>query len=345
VSLSVLIVKTSSLGDIIQSFSSLVFLHQLFPHVKVDWVVEEKFSPIVAAHPLISTAIGIDRKKIKDSFSKLREKSYDVLFDLQGNSKSALITLFSRAQIKVGFSYKSASEWPNILATHVRFPTLKKRNIRLQYIDLMAQFYQRPSSLSSQKILLTMRQEEIEKFHQITSNFSNEKIIMVCPGSQWVNKQIPSKEMVPFLLSVQKKMEGKFLLVWGSDEERKFCQTIQDQIPGSYVIQNKLSLALWQNLMNFVQLVIAVDSSALHLCGTTDTPSFSVFGPTGSHIFKPLGENHFSLQGKCPYAVSFEKRCPYLRTCETGACMKNLTAEEIFLSFSDGYDRLFLNHS
>jgi heptosyltransferase-1 len=73
-----------------------------------------------------------------------------------------------------------------------------------------------------------------------------------------------------------------------------------------------------------------MDSATLHLCGTTSTPSFSLFGPSSASIYKPLGEHHVAFQGSCPYGRTFVKRCPILRTCKTGACMKDLTAKRIF---------------
>jgi heptosyltransferase-1 len=83
--------------------------------------------------------------------------------------------------------------------------------------------------------------------------------------------------------------------------------------------------------------VIAMDSAALHLCGTTLTPSFSVFGPSAASIYKPLGSQHTHVQGFCPYKQEFIQRCPLLRTCKTGACIKNLQAEELFQHFRGRY--------
>jgi heptosyltransferase I len=79
--------------------------------------------------------------------------------------------------------------------------------------------------------------------------------------------------------------------------------------------------------------VIAVDSAALALCGTTSTPSFSFFGPTQASIYKPLGVQHHHFQGTCPYAMSFSARCPRLRSCKTGACLKQASSLELIQSY------------
>jgi heptosyltransferase-1 len=83
--MKVLIVKTSSLGDIIQSFGVLDYLHNKFPGVEVDWVVESSLQSIVSAHPLVHKAIPVDTKSIRKKWSgivaaikTLREQQYDL---------------------------------------------------------------------------------------------------------------------------------------------------------------------------------------------------------------------------------------------------------------------------
>ena len=162
---------------------------------------------------------------------------------------------------------------------------------------------------------------------------------MVCPGSKWVNKQLKAETLIAFLKKIEGELKASFLLVWGDALEKELCEELNAHLKISHVV-DKLPLAVWQNLMNEADLVIAVDSSALHLCGTTTTPSFSIFGPTAPKVFKPIGERHFAIQGKCPYGMVFEKQCPLLRSCPTGACIKEMTAEELFQAFQN--QRVFL---
>lgn len=337
--MNILIVKTSSLGDIIQSFPVLQFLRQLFPHASIDWVVEQKFVSVAAAHPLLRNAISIDRTRILNSICQFRKISYDFVFDLQGNSKSALITFFSKGKVKVGFGVKAVREWPNIFSTHFRFNVPSKLNIRLQYLHLIAQFFSVPLPERIDTVLFKMNDLERKQLDLLKSS-KRVCQIMVCPGSQWRNKQLSLEVMANFLSLVQKKCGAFFLLMWGSPEERAFCEKLQESLVDQSEIIEKLSLPVWQNLMNQMDLVIAVDSSALHLCGVTSTASFSIFGPTSPFIFKPIGQNHFAFQGRCPYGKIFEKRCPILRTCPTGSCIKNVTSDELFRAFSNWHTQL-----
>jgi heptosyltransferase-1 len=152
---------------------------------------------------------------------------------------------------------------------------------------------------------------------------------MVCPGSKWRNKQLRPDVWVAFLHRAVDHLGASLLIV---GEERSAFPELFAAFPRAAFLE-KPSFPLWQNAMSAVDLVLAVDSSALHLCGTTKTSSFSFFGPTRPELFKPIGAQHGHIHGSCPYGRTFEKQCPILRSCPTGACLRGLEAEELFDRF------------
>jgi heptosyltransferase-1 len=231
-------------------------------------------------------------------------------------------------------------EKPNILSTQVRFEIPRQLNIRQQYIQLIQRYFKDEEAIETQGVRLKISEQERQKVFSILRHPSLSLFkIMICPGSKWANKQLPLKTLSRFLGQIQEKLNASFLLVWGSDAEKTDCEQLYASLPQNSFIVERLPIPTWQNLMSEVNLVIAVDSSALHLCGTTQTPSFSLFGPSSSEIYRPLGTSHFSLQGKCPYGQMFEKTCPLLRTCPSGACIRDLTVEEIYGSFIHWWEK------
>lgn len=343
----ILIVKTSSLGDIIQSFVVLNYLKKRFPDADIDWAVEERFSAIVAAHPLVSRTIPFNSKAWKRrSFkeylraaSELRRFEYDCVFDLQGNCKSGAVTLLSKSRCKVGFARSCVREWPNLLATHRRFAVPSNINIRLQLLGLIRQFLgdQELSLVGFDGVRFKISEEENQKIAALfdVKEASGQERIMVCPGSKWSNKQLPLSTLAAFLEKIDRTSDATFFLIWGDTQERMLCEKLREQFFKNSLVVDRMELPVWQNLMNEMSVVIAFDSGGLHLAGTTSTPTFSIFGPTMPEIFKPIGSRHFSMRGECPYLRSFEKVCPLLRTCPTGACIRSLTAEAIFSRYSE----------
>ncbi|MBS0620391.1 MAG: hypothetical protein JSS61_02910 [Verrucomicrobia bacterium] len=322
---SILLVKTSAIGDVIQTFPVLEYLRQKFPHAEIDWVVEEGIAPLLRAHPFLSNVIGWDLKKWRkrpfssDTLSSacsfyrtLRAKQYDYLFDLQGNTKSVFVTLFAKAKVKVGFDAKGVRERLNLLATHCHISVPSQINRRLKYLKLVQNYFGDAEEFLSQGVHLTLSHDcQLPKL-------SRDKRYMICFGSKWPNKQLKKSSLIPFLETI----EGHFYFVYGDLREKQMAEELAAHFPGRAELLGEMSLPLWQAVMWEMDGIIASDSAGLHLAGTTGTPTLSFFGPTRAETFKPLEARHRAIQGVCPYGISFEEQCPKLRSCPTGACMQ-----------------------
>lgn len=345
---NILIVKTSALGDVIHTYPVIDYLRKKFPSAQIDWVIEESFSDLVQSHEAVSNTLTIAtkawRKKISNwetlksvsNFRKeLRKQHYDVIFDLQGNIKSGIILSQARGTCKVGFGKKTVSEWPNLLFTNRRYNPSKNLNIRLDYLALVTSFFGDPLPLQIENTKLKISKDQQTALNALIQKNETSKgpTVVVCSGSAWPNKQLSIDTLKAFLLLLQPYLNCTYLFVWGSVEEKLVAEQLSREFATHSDVLDKMSLSMLQNLMELSDLVIAVDSLPLHLAGTTSTPTFSVFGASSALKYKPLGENHYAFQGTCPYGRSFEKRCPILRSCPTGACIRNLKASQLFEAF------------
>ena len=129
-----LIIKTSALGDIVQTFPVVEYLKTRQGVDEIGWVVEASASSLVRAHPLVDTVVEVDTHRIRSIFpsvtffrefrqqrAHIRDTSWDLLFDLQGNIKSGLVTWCARAKTKVGYGIHSVPEWFSPLCPHPCF--------------------------------------------------------------------------------------------------------------------------------------------------------------------------------------------------------------------------------
>jgi heptosyltransferase-1 len=346
--LSILIVKTSAIGDVIQTFPVLDYLYKKFPGVAIDWVAEQGIAPLLKAHPQLRNAIEIQSKAWRKSpfclqtrsqfcafVRKLRQTEYDLLFDLQGNAKSAVVTLCAKAKIKVGFGWKSLREKCNLLATDKRYSFPADMNIRLKYLGLVQEHCGDAGEWKAQEVRLKISQEEEQRLDKICREIGILKRLklMVCFGSKWPNKRLESSALERFLKKIASRDAPFFVFIYAGEEEKVLADRLASLFKESSACVGDLSLPLWQALMWKMDGVIAVDSAALHLCGTTKTPSFSIFGPSLASRYKPLEERHLAVQGRCPYGKVFPTQCPILRTCSTGACIRQLEVDELFTSY------------
>ena len=347
---SILIIKTSAIGDVIQAFPVLEYLKRKFPHAQIDWVVEQTMAPLLQAHPLLDHVIRIPMKAWRQSplskktfveivafVKELRAIDYDLAVDLQGNTKSAFITAIAKAKYKLGFGWKSVREKTNLLATNQRLNVPANLNVRMKYLHLVQGYFKDFSAFQSDGIHLRITPSEQERLKVIRGENPQ---LMVCFGSRWMNKRLKYTTLQHLLQRIAESYTFSFLFIFGDEEEKKIADRLADSFGQRGKSIGNVSLPLWQALMWEVDGVIAVDSAALHLCGTTQTASFSIFGPSLASYYKPTENRHAAVQGACPYGRKFTSRCPILRTCSTGACLSQLRVEDLFAAFQQWVKRV-----
>lgn len=336
--MNILIVKTSAIGDVIQSFDVLEYLKSKFPSSKIDWVVSPNCVDLVAAHPLIRKVICVDVKGVlkniswKQSYQELRKESYDVLFDLQGNVKSGIISFFCKAKHKVGFGFKSVAEWPNLLFTSFHYNISKKINIKDQYVLLLKRYFKDEIPFFPPLRFLNIESCEKEKIDLILEKMGprdSSLKILVCPSSRWKSKMLTKDLLSSFLREIAKKKEVFYLLLWGNEEEKEFAAFLNRVFPENSLVLEKLRLPTLQHLVNRLDFVISVDSFLLHLAASVKIPSFGIFGPTSSSVYMPQTKDSVSYQGKCPFRKRFEKRCSNLRSCRSPGCMEGIKLNDL----------------
>ncbi len=338
----ILIVKTSALGDIVQALPFIDYIKAKRPDAEIDWVVEKAGADLVRSHPLIRRTLVVDtmrwrkapfacRHEISAFFKQLKSCRYDLLFDLQGNTKSAFWTFFAKAKYKIGFGCKSAREIPNLFVTNKKYNPKGQGNIVQRYLSVAQQFFQDEEEWTPPSCLLNIQGNLAESMPQ--SKVESGYKFMVCFGSRWENKKLSTEALKEFLRRVVQ--EDHIYVVYGGEAEKKEAELLVQGLGEKATLLAPMALPVWQNKMAEMDGVLAVDSVGLHLAGLARVPTFSFFGPSSSSVYQPQGQIHASLQGSCPYDVHFAKHCPKLRSCPSGACLKQITAEDLWLRFQE----------
>lgn len=342
-----LIVRMSAFGDIIHAYPVLHYLKTRFPDCSVDWVVEKQAASLVRAHPLVDNVIELDAKRWKKKlwnprvayetiafYKSLRAQEYEAVFDLQSNAKSAFVMMLTRAKDKVGYGWKTAHERISCMAAKHRYNPPRGQNIRRDNLSIVQNYFKDDTPFVPEEMVsLRLTHDEdvaLKKWKAQCTSHS----WMICPGSFWENKKMSREGLMAFLTLCEKSFHPHLFFLSGSEAERKEAEYFAAHCGKESIVLDRPTLPLLQHLMREMKLVVAMDSLPLHLAGTCGIPTFSVFGPSVSFKFRPLGDKHFSYQGNCPYGQQFLKRCSSLRSCKTGACMRDIDPKELFSAFS-----------
>lgn len=352
----ILIVKTSALGDIVHCFHIARYLKQCIPEVYIGWVVEKPFSELVRAHPDVDRVYTIESKRWRKKFfsrdtwrelgkfrGELRDSTYDLLIDFQGNVKSAIVTAMAKATQKIGFDKPYVAERPSTWTTHKRFIPPGNQNIRDDYLFLAQQAIMGPfvSSTEIDPVVLKVTPEQALSNVQFLKGLPDvfEKKMLVFAGAAWKNKQLSENDLAAFLQMCERNMGMGILLAWGSPEEHALANRLSCRLINARVI-DRLPLPQLQNLMSNCNVVVTMDSLPLHLAGSAQVPTYSFFGPSDGQKYAPQGKIHSYYRGKCPYGVTFTRRCSQLRTCATGKCLREIDVATVFESFKAWWERI-----
>jgi heptosyltransferase-1 len=349
-----LIVKTSALGDVVQTFPVVDYLKSRQQVEHIGWVVEKRASSLVHAHPLVDTVIEIDTtllrslvprfelyREYRRQRSKIREAHWDYVFDLQGNSKSSFATVSARSQVKVGYGRHTVAEWPNLLVTSERFDPPSGLSIREEYLHIVQRHFQDVQPYETAPIELRLTEsQEISLALEVSRWPTFAPLWFIAVGSTWPNKMCRTQTLVDFLRFIKEKYDPYFIFIAGNGEELREVGALAQDFPRSSHVVYRPDLPVLQRAMSHAHAVLAVDSIILHLAATTQTPTFGMFGPSSALKYAPKGKRHSFFQSSCPSNTSFEKRCPYLRTCETGLCLKGADPEDMFESLERWQDSL-----
>src|SRR5256885_5557289 len=156
----VLLIKLTSLGDLIHALPALSDAQDARPGLAFDWVIDENFQEIAGWHPAVKTTITTNHREWRGSLAKaethgsvsktieqIRSNEYDLVIDGQGNFKTALLSLFARGT-RAGFDSRSVREWIAHLAYQRRFAASKNAHAieRLRRLFASALDYAMPAS-------------------------------------------------------------------------------------------------------------------------------------------------------------------------------------------------------
>ncbi len=301
----VLIIKTSSLGDVIHTLPALTDAGKYIKNIQFDWAVEPAFAEIPRFHPLVKNIIPTPLRTFRKNFFKvlknkelqsfcenLNHEKYDRVIDAQGLIKSGMVTFLSKG-IKCGYDKNSAWEPLACFAYHKKFavdPNLHAIT-RIRQLFAKALDYKDISELETPD-------------YGIAENFINhipqekKNIVVFLHGTTRDDKRFPLEhwnQLRDKLINHDKNL--KILLPFGNDFEKQCAEKIAENQDSHQVnILPKSNLTQLAQYIFHSKLIIAVDTGLGHLSAALNQPTLSLYGPTDPKLIGTVGENQIHLK-------------------------------------------------
>ncbi len=288
-----LIIKPSSLGDIVQGLQVATSLKAQKTGLRISWVVREMFAPLVRACEAVDQVYIFERKGGTKGFLKLmseiRKTKFDYVFDMQGLLRTGLMTSRTRATHKVGRS--DAREWSTLFYNQkVPLPPAGRRSHAL---DILLQFC---PVLGCEPVLKgTLKFKEAENLNlKFVEGKGGAKPILMFPDSRRAEKKWGGfKQLTELLLREDKTRK----VVWAGST---FLPDRAAFPPAQFLnLTSNTSLVSLPALIKRSDWVITNDSGPMHLAAALGVRVFSIFGPTDPTLYGPYplkSPNHFVVQ-------------------------------------------------
>ncbi|MGL2440612.1 lipopolysaccharide heptosyltransferase I [Helicobacter pylori] len=303
--MKIAIVRLSALGDIIVSAVFLAAIKECLPNAQIEWFVDERFSAILEHSPYIDKLHPIALKsalktfnplKIFKLFKSLRAYEYDIIIDMQGLVKSALITQMLKAPKKVGFDYASAREGLSAFFYSQKVSIAYDEPILKRNFTLLSQALNLPKEEISQSLSSRFKvfsYQDSPKINALNLNQNKPKILFVLETSK-INKTYPTERFKELALMLE---NFQICLLWHADEHRAatLYHSLKNQC--DVLLLPKLTLNEVKALLFKMDLIIGGDTGITHLAWALQKPSITLYGNTPMERFKLESPINVSLTG------------------------------------------------
>ncbi|PLX90313.1 MAG: lipopolysaccharide heptosyltransferase I [Desulfuromonas sp.] len=341
--MKILIVKMSALGDVIHALPVLRYIHQLHPEAEIDWVVEDPFAPVLAGHPDIHEILTVRTKywrtlptmtmlgKALKFIRRLRRDHYDVVLDLQGNSKSGLFTLMSRATKKYGFDRRQVREWPNLLATNRRVALGEGEHHIAQRALAVARAAFPGGDSVPQAGPLHVDEGARQRIDALFSeHMVKHPVVVFHYGTTWETKLWHVKCWQELACRLLDDHGIRPLLTWGNEVERRAAEAIHAATAGRAIIWPRGTLPELVALLAQADIVVGGDTGPIHIAAAVGTSTVSLFRVTDAERNGPAGEEHRRLQSPLPCAMCLRKQCD-----QDDQCSRSIGVDEVCSAIGD----------
>jgi len=317
----VLLIKPSSLGDIVHALPVLAALRETWPTVHIAWLCGRSLAPLLERLSLLDEVIPFDRARYGRMWrslpafldfwrfaGELRRRRFDLVIDLQGLIRSGLLAFLSGAPRRVGFADARELAWLFYTQRVPCPPTARhavEKNLYLgRFLGLAAGPPRFPLGLTADEVAAA------RELLALAAGRPMEAFIAVIPGARWESKRWPAERLAQLIDAMHSEGMPPCVLL-GSPEERRSTDRILAACRSRPLdLVGRTSLRELPALLSLAKLVVCHDSGPMHLAAALNRPLVAIFGPTSPQRTGPYSPLARVVTNPVPCAPCFARRCP-----------------------------------
>jgi lipopolysaccharide heptosyltransferase II len=333
--LKILILKPSSLGDVIQALPVLRLLKLHLPDAEIFWWIDSALAPLLEDDPDLAGVVHFERKRWKNplhwpemlrSILWLREQKFDWVIDLQCLARSGAFAWLARGKFLIGLddAREGARGFYDVIVPRKSFHT----HAVDWYLSVLPQLGV-PVHKNFQ--WLPERPEiaaEVKAFFNSRFKIQNSKLILLQPGARWDNKRWPVKNFAEVIHLLAEKFSEARFAVLGSSEDKPLGEIISCAAPEKILnLCGETSLPEMIEWIRLCDLMITNDTGPMHAAAALGKPLIALFGPTAPRRTGPYGQLENVLRIELPCSPCLKSFCTWKNPNE---CLNALSPAMVF---------------
>jgi len=304
-----LIVRLSSIGDIVHALPAAAALAETFPQAQIDWVVEKRHAQLLDGNPHLHRILILDTlgwckhlpssatwHEIHNGIGDLRQTRYDAAIDFQGLWKSAVVAWLSRARERVGFTAVGLREpSAGILYTQRVAPpghvhVVKENMALVENLGACTERWQFPLPRNDQDDAYIEKQ---------LAMFDSANFLIVNPGGGWRSK-CWSPENYAALIRQWASTRSEAIILTGAPSDEPVIHGIltSAEVAGARYVPT--TLVQFIAMTRRARLFLGSDTGPMHLAAAAGTPIVGLFGPTDPVRNGPFSADDITLWNRGP---------------------------------------------
>ena len=336
--MKILILKPSSLGDVIQALPVLRLLKLHFRDAEIFWWIDSALAPLLEGDPDLAGIVHFERKRWKSpqhwpemlrSIRWLREQNFDLVIDLQCLARSGAFAWLTNGKFLIGLDearegargfydvavprksfHTHAVDWYLAVLPRLGVPVHKN----FQWLP------ERPAVAAETK----------RKWLGENSRFAirDSPLILLQPGARWSNKRWPAENFAELVHLTVKNLPAARFVVLGDAEDKPLGEIISRAAPENCLnLCGETSLPEMIELLRLCDLMVTNDTGPMHVAAALGKPLVAIFGPTEPRRTGPYGHLENVLRIELPCSPCLKDYCAYEKPNE---CLNAISPTMVF---------------
>lgn len=327
----ILIIQLGDIGDVVWAIPAFWAVKNAFPQADVSVLTRKPNGDLLLDDPHIDTTFQLGKKNVWEGlrlFISLRQKKFDLIFDLRADDRGAYTSFFVGARMRAGLYYPGLSR-RNRMFTHLVDPppaVTRTYGAAEQSLRIIRGFGIKENTLIPQIFVSSATKNKMERLLAAESIAVYDGYVTVNPFSRWSYKEWGMNKWCELISFIWQKYKMPVLIL-GSEEEKGRANQLSVANPSTaYNFAGKTSLHEMAGLLQMSRLHIGVDSAAPHIAAAVGTPTLTIYGPSDWRDWAPQGEKNKVVLPDMDCSPCYKKGCDGSGRSE---CLETLAVSKV----------------